>query len=81
MTAIRVFGSMSRGDADEDSDVDTLAGYIAMVTGTVGRRGTTVEGWGFRFKVIDADQRRVKFVQAERITRATEAESGADERA
>lgn len=68
-------------ELDEDSDVDTLAGYIAMVTGTVGRRGTTVEGWGFRFKVIDADQRRVKFVQAERITRATEAESGADERA
>lgn len=24
MTAIRVFGSMSRGDADEDSDVDLL---------------------------------------------------------
>lgn len=50
VTAIRVFGSMSRGDADEDSDVDllvtlspgtsalALGGLLMDAKGLLGRR-------------------------------------------
>lgn len=57
--------AMNEEETDEHDDVDTLAGWISKVTGTVARRDTVVEGWGWRFRVVEGDARRIRWVQAE----------------
>jgi len=47
-------------------EYDTLGGYIAKITGEVAERGAKVDGWGFVFTVIDADERRIRLVHAAR---------------
>ncbi len=68
--------SVDEAEREEDDDVDTLGGWVAKVTGTVARRDTVVEGWGWRFRVTDADNRRVKWVHAERNVPAEESAAG-----
>ncbi len=58
-----------------DDDCDTLGGYIAKVTGEVAPVGAEVEAWGMRFRVSKANARRVRSIDAVRVSPAAEPEA------
>lgn len=52
----------------EGDDFDTLGGFIAKKTGMIDARGHAFEDLGFRFTVVDATARRIKWVRVEPAT-------------
>jgi len=51
--------------AEPDEDVDTLGGLVSSIAGRLPSRGEIIESeaLGLRFKIIDADPRKVKRVE------------------
>ncbi len=60
----RVGNDFQFGDLGED--VDTIGGLIFAIIGRVPARGEVIESFGFEFKVIDADPRRIRKIEIER---------------
>jgi len=48
--------------------VETLGGYLSELAGRVPRQGDSFEDAGYRFTVIEADRRQVRWIMAEPIT-------------
>jgi CBS domain containing-hemolysin-like protein len=62
--AERVGESFQIGEMGED--MDTIGGLIFAIIGRVPVRGEVIQAFGFEFRVIDADPRRIKKVEMER---------------
>ncbi|RMF97058.1 MAG: CBS domain-containing protein [Gammaproteobacteria bacterium] len=55
------------GAALDDDEYDTVGGLVIHELGHLPRRGETVELGGFRFRVLQADRRRVHVVEVNRL--------------
>ncbi|MBB6098383.1 CBS domain containing-hemolysin-like protein [Deinobacterium chartae] len=53
-------------DEDDEADYDTLSGFIYHRFGYIPRIGETTEYAGWRFEIIEGDERRVTKIRAER---------------
>ena len=53
-----------------DDDYDTIGGLVIHQLGRMPRRGDVVAAEGFRFKVLQADRRRVYGVEVSRLEAA-----------
>jgi CBS domain containing-hemolysin-like protein len=51
----------------EDSEHETMAGYIIGLTGRIPREGETFEDGGFRFQIVSAQPNRIRKIRVERI--------------
>lgn len=51
------------GVALENKEVDTIGGLVTRAFGHLPKRGESVEAYGFHFKVLRADKRRIHFLQ------------------
>lgn len=60
----RVGSNFQSGKTAED--VDTIGGLIFAIIGRVPVRGEVIEALGYEFRVMDADPRRIKWVELER---------------
>ncbi len=59
-----------------EEDVETLGGFVCAIYGNLPKTGEEVEYNGLHFKVLDADERRIKRVKVTRVPRDEENESG-----
>lgn len=64
-TSLYDLGELFDVEIDEDTDYDTVGGFIAKETGSVARVGTVVIRWGIRFTVVESDRRRLRRVRAD----------------
>jgi len=55
-------------DIQADGDYDSLATMLAHALGEVPKRGTEIEKFGMRFKILDADEHHVQKVEIVRST-------------
>lgn len=55
----------------DDSDFDTIGGYVVNAFGHLPKRGESVEVDGFRFTVMRADSRKVHLLNIVRLSRET----------
>lgn len=58
-------------DIQVDGDYDSLAKMLAHALGEAPKRGSEVQKFGMRFKVLDADESRVQKVEIVRSTRVS----------
>src|SRR6185369_4452316 len=54
-----------------DGDYDSLATMLAHAMGEVPKRGSEIQKFGMRFKVLDADEQHVQKVEIVRSTRVS----------
>ena len=56
---------------DLDSDqVDTIGGYLSQLAGRVPRKGDAFDIQGFRFRIKDADQKKVRWIDVQPLETA-----------
>ena len=67
LTPIEEFNEHFGSDLDE-SEFDTVGGLVLKRFGRLPRRGEAVSFGGFRFKVLNADNRQVRLLQVNRAT-------------
>jgi magnesium and cobalt transporter len=48
----------------ESDQVDTIGGYLSQLAGRVPRKGDVFDIQGFRFRIKDADQKKVRWIDA-----------------
>jgi putative hemolysin len=51
----------------DDEDFDTLGGFIAQRTGVIDAKGHAFEELGYRFTILDATPRRIKWVHVQSV--------------
>jgi CBS domain containing-hemolysin-like protein len=67
-------------DVDEDSDMVTVAGFVAHLVGRVPRIGDSVEWHGWRFTVTRATARRAERMEVERLPQGDDRTSTSSKR-
>ena len=66
LTPIEEFNEFFQSDMD-DTEFDTIGGLVLKRFGRLPKRGEAVDFGGFRFKVLNADNRQVRLLQVTRI--------------
>jgi len=73
LTRIDEFNEYFESDLDDD-DYDTIGGLVMRAFGRMPRRGEAVSNGGFRFRVVQADRRRIHRLEVSREETALVAE-------
>ncbi|WP_045220849.1 hemolysin family protein [Desulfonatronum thioautotrophicum] len=58
----------------ESDQVDTIGGYLSQLAGRVPRKGDAFDIQGYRFRIKDADQKKVRWVDVHPLEATDEAE-------
>ncbi len=60
------------GDLEDESDYDTLGGYVFSQLGTIPKKGTVFVRHNIEFEVLEADRKRIKKLKVSLINTDTE---------